>query len=112
MFNILKGRGIKPEDLDEKANKLPDDIKQKIMSGKGKRRVQAYLEGSGFFDDLWSGIKSVGSTVLDVGKAVAPYAVPIISALGKPKRGRPKKGKGILSDFEESQKKYLSLIHI
>jgi hypothetical protein len=94
MFNILKGRGIKPEDLDEKLYGLPDDIKQKIMSGKGKRRVQAYLEGSGFFDDLWSGIKSVGSTVLDVGKAVAPYAVPIISALGKPKRGRPSKKAG------------------
>jgi hypothetical protein len=95
MFNILKGRGIKPEDLDEKLYGLPDDIKQKIMSGKGKRRVQSYLEGSGFFDDLWSGIKSVGSTVLDVGKAVAPYAVPIISALGKPKkRGRPSKKAG------------------
>ena len=106
MFNILKGRGIKPEDLDEKAEKLPDDIKQKIMSGKGKRRVQAYLEGSGFFDDLWTGIKMPFEAVGNIAKTVAPYALPIISALGKPKRGRPKKGKGILSDFEESQKKY------
>jgi len=115
MFNILKGRGIKPEDLDEKLYGLPDDIKQKIMSGKGKRRVQAYLEGSGFFDDLWSGIKSVGSTVLDVGKSVAPYAVPILSALGKPKkRGRPSKKAGAniglaqspesVKFFEEKQK--------
>jgi len=105
MFNILKGRGLKPEDLEEKMDKLPDDVKQLIMKGKGKRKVQAYLKGCGFFDDLWSGIKSVGSTVLDVGKAVAPYAVPLISALGKP-RGRPKKtGKKIgLAQSEESKK--------
>lgn len=57
----------------------------------GKRKKQnlqicQHCEGTGFFDDLWSGIKSVGSAV---GNTVLPMLSMLAKAamgVGKPKR--------------------------
>lgn len=53
--------------------------------------------GSGFFGDLWSGIKKAASTVYNVGKKLAPIVSPLVRPLvgqilkgGAKSRGRPK----------------------
>lgn len=63
----------------------------RYYSGAGKRHICPHCNGSGFFDDLWSGIKSgvssIADTVLPIIKEVGPSlikALPMM-ALGKNK---------------------------
>jgi hypothetical protein len=92
MFNTIKKEA--PSFL---MNNLPDIIKhgtsiyKAIKGGKMTEEdednmaddmVENYI-GGGFFDDLWDGVKSIGSTAL----SVLPHALPLLMGLGKVKGG-------------------------
>ncbi len=59
------------------------------LSGTDMKKLDDYrkLNGGGFFDSLWSGIKSVGSTALGAAKSLLPMAMPLITPMLAPMLG-------------------------
>lgn len=67
----------------------------KFFTGAGHRRACPACHGTGFFEDLWDGIKSVGREVLPIVKEVAPIAIKALAGAGKRKRKASKRNQMI-----------------
>lgn len=88
----------------EGAGLMSENVKRVVGGGKKRGRpAKKHLEGEGFFDDVWSGIKTVASPVLKIAKPLlkmvpdprAQMAGNLLDAVGAgKKRGRPSKMKG------------------
>jgi hypothetical protein len=88
----------------EGAGIMDESVKRVVGGGKKRGRpAKKHLEGEGFFDDVWSGIKTVASPVLKIAKPLlkmvpdprAQMAGNLLDAVGAgKKRGRPSKMKG------------------